>query len=225
MVSIASGGRADRIAARMLFKVLRAGSGTPARYSSILFGASPAFAADLRVAGLACFMQTMLQALPLQIHDVGGPSPTSARISFDLDEVADDRSFLLAEVEPGDRTGRWKHKSSLDVLAGPDERESIAYRLTLPPSRHCALGDFRVLVISIGGRTALGEAGNTAQGIGRHMCRIIVFDVRFAHRFGRRMEMAPIGARQLFVLPIALSCDDLCHRRQLRGFLRSRIDE
>src|SRR6516164_8590769 len=68
MVSIASGGRADRIAARMLFKVLRAGSGTPARYSSILFGASPAFAADLRVAGLACFMQTMLQALPLQIH-------------------------------------------------------------------------------------------------------------------------------------------------------------
>src|SRR5208283_3576290 len=78
---------------------------------------------------------------------------------------------------------------------------------------------------SIGGRTALGEAGNTAQGIGRQMCRIIKFNARFAHRFGRRMETAPIGARQLFVLAIALSCDDLRHRRQLRGFLRSRIDE
>src|SRR5271166_6550352 len=78
---------------------------------------------------------------------------------------------------------------------------------------------------SIGGRTALGEAGYTAQGIGRQMCRIIEFDARFGHRFGRRMETAPIGARQLFVLAIALSCDDLRHRRQLRGFLRSRIDE
>src|SRR6516164_1186868 len=81
MVSVASGGRADRIAERILFKVLRAGSGTPARYSSILFGASLSFAADLRVAGLARFMRTTLQALPLQIHNVGGPSPTSARIS------------------------------------------------------------------------------------------------------------------------------------------------
>jgi hypothetical protein len=74
MVSVASGGRADRIAARIVFKVLRAGSGTLARYSSILFGVSPAFAADLLVAGLACFMRTTLQALPLQIHNAGGPS-------------------------------------------------------------------------------------------------------------------------------------------------------
>src|SRR6202166_3259559 len=28
-----------------------------------------------------------------------------------------------------------------------------------------------------------------------HMCRIIEFDAGFAHRFGRRMETAPIGAR------------------------------
>src|SRR4029077_9923081 len=39
MVSVASRGTAERIAARTLFKVLRAGSGTPARYSSTLFGA------------------------------------------------------------------------------------------------------------------------------------------------------------------------------------------
>jgi hypothetical protein len=38
---------ADRITARTLFKVLRAGSGTPARYSSTVFG-TPAFAFFMR---------------------------------------------------------------------------------------------------------------------------------------------------------------------------------
>src|SRR6266446_352163 len=56
MVSAASGGTADQIAARILFKVLRPGSGIPARYSSILLGASSAFGADLRVMGFARFM-------------------------------------------------------------------------------------------------------------------------------------------------------------------------
>jgi amidase len=36
---------------------------------------------------------------------------------------------------------------ALDVIAGPDEAETAAYRLTLPPSRHAALRDFRVLLI------------------------------------------------------------------------------
>ncbi len=36
---------------------------------------------------------------------------------------------------------------ALDVLAGPDEREAIAYRLAFPPPRHSALKDFRVLII------------------------------------------------------------------------------
>jgi hypothetical protein len=48
MVSVASGGAADRIAARILSKVLRMGSGTPARYSSTLFGAPLPFAAEVR---------------------------------------------------------------------------------------------------------------------------------------------------------------------------------
>src|SRR5579863_4312349 len=38
MVSVASAGAADRITARILFIALRAGSGTPARYSSTVFG-------------------------------------------------------------------------------------------------------------------------------------------------------------------------------------------
>jgi amidase len=36
---------------------------------------------------------------------------------------------------------------ALDLLAGPDEPMSIAYRLALPPPRHESLKDFRVLVI------------------------------------------------------------------------------
>src|SRR5215469_8260105 len=94
MVSVASGGRADRIAARILFKVPRAGSGTPARYSSILFGGSPALAADLRVVDLACFMRTMLQPLPLQIHDVGARKGSGERVGCE---------FLNHQVVPGRR--------------------------------------------------------------------------------------------------------------------------
>lgn len=36
---------------------------------------------------------------------------------------------------------------ALDVLAGPDDAEAVAYRLDLPPPRHAALQDYRVLVI------------------------------------------------------------------------------
>src|SRR5947209_16013000 len=68
MVSVASGGTADRIAARTLFKVLRAGSGTPARYSSTFFGAPAPFAAGPRWPDFTFFMPAMLQGLPLQVH-------------------------------------------------------------------------------------------------------------------------------------------------------------
>lgn len=36
---------------------------------------------------------------------------------------------------------------ALDVLAGPDDADAVAYKLVLPPPRHAGLGDFRVLVI------------------------------------------------------------------------------
>jgi amidase len=36
---------------------------------------------------------------------------------------------------------------ALDILAGPDEEEAAAYRLALPPARHAALRDYRVLVV------------------------------------------------------------------------------
>jgi amidase len=36
---------------------------------------------------------------------------------------------------------------ALDVIAGPDVPDAAAYRLALPPARHRALGDFRVLIL------------------------------------------------------------------------------
>jgi amidase len=36
---------------------------------------------------------------------------------------------------------------ALDVLAGPDEVEAVAYRLDLPAPRHAALKDYRVLIV------------------------------------------------------------------------------
>src|ERR1019366_10755919 len=68
MISVASGGTAARIAERILFNVVRAGSGTPARYSSMLVGAPFPFAAEVRIPTFAFFMGAMLPELLLQIH-------------------------------------------------------------------------------------------------------------------------------------------------------------
>src|SRR2546427_5043863 len=68
MVSVASGGTADRMAARILFKLLRAGSGTPARYSSTFFGAPLPFAAEPRLPDFTFFMRAILREPPLQVH-------------------------------------------------------------------------------------------------------------------------------------------------------------
>src|SRR3989442_16009307 len=51
-----------------LFRSLRAGSGTPARYSSTFFGAPLPFAAELRLPDFTFFMRAMLQGLALQVH-------------------------------------------------------------------------------------------------------------------------------------------------------------
>ena len=57
MTSVASGGTAERIVARIVFNVVRAGSGTVARYSSMLFGASLVLSAAWRRAGVAGFTE------------------------------------------------------------------------------------------------------------------------------------------------------------------------
>jgi hypothetical protein len=77
MASVDSGGTMDRIIARSLFNVLRAGSGTPARYSSTVAATTPDFAAELESSDFGFFMRTILRRLPSQVYTEGG-----ARISF-----------------------------------------------------------------------------------------------------------------------------------------------
>ncbi len=54
---------------------------------------------------------------------------------------------LLAVVGPLARTAK-DLSLALDVLAGPDTAEAMAYRLDLPLARHAKLGEHRVLVLS-----------------------------------------------------------------------------
>ncbi len=93
MVSVASGGTAERIATRILIKVLRAGSGTAARYSSTFFGAPLPFAAELRLPDFTFFMRAMLQELPVQGHAPDHVQP------FDMkNAIASSATLSLARI-------------------------------------------------------------------------------------------------------------------------------
>jgi amidase len=66
---------------------------------------------------------------------------------------------------------------ALDVVAGPDDAQAIAYRLALPPARHAALADFRVLVLDahplVPTSTAVRSAlQRLADGVARAGCRV-----------------------------------------------------
>jgi amidase len=56
-------------------------------------------------------------------------------------------AVLLAVVGPLARTAA-DLNLALDVLAGPDTAEAVAYRLVLPPPRHARLTDYRVLILT-----------------------------------------------------------------------------
>src|SRR5690242_4715838 len=103
MVSVASVGAADRIAARILFSVVRAGSGTPARYSSTVFAVVLLLEVPLLV--FAFLMRQMLQEFPYQIHAPWRcPFYTSARrANFcgdrELTHVSSSRMLLATKPE------------------------------------------------------------------------------------------------------------------------------
>src|SRR5438034_6428383 len=88
MVSVVPGGTAVRIAARTLFNVLRAGSGTRARYSSTFFGAPLPLAAERRLSGFTFFMRAMLQELPRQVrardHQAARSGVAAVRVALRL---------------------------------------------------------------------------------------------------------------------------------------------
>src|SRR5208283_3460023 len=60
-----SRGTTDRIVTRILLNMLCAGSGTPAKYSSTVFGAPLPFDAALRFAGFTFFMRASYKSFPL----------------------------------------------------------------------------------------------------------------------------------------------------------------
>src|SRR5229473_1230466 len=130
MTSVASGGAADRIAARTLFKVLRAGSGTPARYSSMLFGAPLPFAAEPRLPDFPFFMRAILGEPPLQVH---APDYRAAALTAQ-------NSLLL---EPKRRhpalTGRAPCLSGFCLLTGRSIRSRLRRWLRRLCSFHLAL--------------------------------------------------------------------------------------
>lgn len=66
---------------------------------------------------------------------------------------------------------------ALDVLAGPDEAEAVAWRLELPPARHAALADFRVLVLDTHPQLPSSQAvrarlEHIAEGLARAGCEV-----------------------------------------------------
>jgi amidase len=66
---------------------------------------------------------------------------------------------------------------ALDVIAGPDDADALAYRLALPPARHVALRDFRVLVLVDHplvptSKAVGGSLERMAEGLARAGCRV-----------------------------------------------------
>src|SRR6266571_2350578 len=94
MVSVASGGATDRIKARILFKVLRAGSGTRATYSSTSFGATLRFAAEPRA--FAFFIRGILQKRSFPVH----ASDLSVRAGHYAASIPAQRFMVLSSSRP-----------------------------------------------------------------------------------------------------------------------------
>src|SRR5450755_2969162 len=67
---------------------------------------------------------------------------------------------------------------ALDVLAGPDEEEAVAYGLTLPPARHDNLKSFRVLIIDT--HPLLPTASTVRAALNRLSDRLVEFGAKVA---------------------------------------------
>lgn len=76
-----------------------------------------------------------LDLVPTRGHAPPGAPPISVSPRFDL-----------AVVGPMARSAV-DLMLALEVVAGPDDADAVAYRLVLPPPRHQALRDFRLLVL------------------------------------------------------------------------------
>ena len=131
---------------------------------------------------------------------------------------------------------------ALNVLAGPDERESIAYRLALPPARHDNLKGYRVLLLDTHPleptsqtiRAALDRLADRLVKVGASIKRSspLLPDLAEASRIYQRLfspamtsRMPPEFYRQMETIVASLSAsDDSLTALYLRGTLASYRD-
>ena len=132
--------------------------------------------------------------------------------------------------------------TALDVLAGPDEPQAVAYRLALPPSRQRVLKNFRVLVIdehpllptSAEVRAALDRTATGLEKIGAKVARSspLVPDLALQGRTYSRLLSSVFGTDipdDVYVrvqeMAKALPADDLSlPSERLRGTVLSHRD-
>src|SRR6266403_4104507 len=107
MISVASRGTTDRITARIFFKVLRAGSGTMAMYSSVFLGTPPPF-----------FIRQILQAPSFLVYAQGSMRPSCAGVRASASGIGACAQLLLVESAPNPGL---RHRQN-------DERKWIAVR-------------------------------------------------------------------------------------------------
>ncbi|MBV9755875.1 MAG: amidase, partial [Alphaproteobacteria bacterium] len=84
---------------------------------------------------------------------------------------------------------------ALGIVAGPDEEEAVGYRLDLPPPRHTALRDFRVLVVDT--HPLIPTAQSVQAAVGRLAGRLEREGVRVARASPLLPDLA--AANQTFL--------------------------
>ncbi|RZL88073.1 MAG: amidase [Variovorax sp.] len=166
-----------------------------AGYVSLDFGSD--LAGSLRVPAHCCgvFAHKPTHGL-VPMRGFAPPGTPSLSVGVDLD---------LAVVGPMARCAG-DLALALDVVAGPDDAEAAAWRLALPPARHGALEDFRVLVLDRHPKVPTSKAVRTrlariADGLAAAGCKVargsaspLLPDLALVEATWRTLLMAVVGA-------------------------------
>lgn len=104
---------------------------------------------------------------------------------------------------------------ALEVIAGPDDADALAYKLVLPPPRHTDFGDFRVLVVDE--HPLLPTAGTVRSALDTIADRLAKRGVKVARTSPLLPDLARVGrvfTQLLMAFFGADFPDDLYARRQ-----------
>jgi amidase len=103
---------------------------------------------------------------------------------------------------------------ALDVIAGPDDADALAYRLMLPPPRHTDLKDFRVLVVDE--HPLLPTAGTVRSALDGVAKRLAKIGVKVARTSPLLPDLALIGRvyTQLWMAIVGGDLPDDVYARQ-----------